>query len=148
MSNYIGITRTNYFSVIDPDRLKNIIAHTESTDDAVELWFNEDKHGHTKYAFGCTGRICGLTSSYFGIDDSNDDEDSTFNDFTDELQKIVSPNDAIIITEVGFEKMRYASAISTVITSKKIVDIDLGEEAFNRAADLIGDQDWDTQMDY
>ena len=157
MANYYGMTRSNYFRVTDPERLKKIIAATCMDEDSLELWSCESENGPL-YAFGGYGSICGLMPSFdHKAEDGPDNEKSgpeddenepDFDAFEEELRKIVAPDDAIIITEIGYEKLRYLTAYSIVITAKHSECVDLRESCIDTAQRLLGNPNWDTRMEY
>lgn len=150
MANYYGMTRSNYFRVTDPERLEKIIAATCMDEDSLELWTRESENGPL-YAFGGYGSIYGLKPSFNhetddGSEDDNNDPD--FDIFEAELQRIVAPNDAIIITEIGYEKLRYLTAYSIIITAKDSDCAELRDDSIRIAQKLLGNRDWITQMEY
>ena len=109
MATYNGFTRTNYFSVTDEDMLRDIVDRIVwDNDDG----FFEDRGG--KFAFGSYGSVCGLRNAE---SENDSDSDEAYDDDCDDeyeadavyeaLQSIVAPDDAIIITEIGYEKLRY-----------------------------------------
>lgn len=56
MANYYCCTRTNYFSVTDPEKLKEIAGRILW--DEGELSFLEEEDG--RWSFGAYGSICGM----------------------------------------------------------------------------------------
>ena len=150
MANYYGMTRTNCFKVTDPERLKKIINNVYCCEDAMELHERRDENGDTSYVFCGYGTIEGLTHDW---ETSNNEDrefidDADFDIFTDELQKIVAPNDAIIITEIGNEQLRYLTAFSTVITKEGVYYIDLGHASVEVAKKSLNNPKWKTKMEY
>lgn len=146
MATYNGFTRTNYFSVTDEDMLRDIVDRIVwDNDDG----FFEDRGG--KFAFGSYGSICGLRKAE-SENDSNSDED-----YDDEfeadavyeaLQSIMAPDDAIIITEIGYEKLRYLVGYAVVITSKAIETVELRTDAVNTARKLLNNPTFNPAMEY
>ena len=78
MSNYYGVTRTNYFKVTDEDKFKEIINRCVASGDCEGISiFERLAEDNTKfYDFGCYGDL-------EGFEDKNDDYD--FDAFTNEL---------------------------------------------------------------
>ena len=146
MATYNGFTRTNYFSVTDEDMLRDIVDRIVwDNDDG----FFEDRGG--KFAFGSYGSICGLRKAESENDsDSDEDYDDEFEaDVVYEaLQSIVAPDDAIIITEIGYEKLRYLVGYAVIITSKAIETVELRTDAVNAARRLLNDSTFDPVMEY
>lgn len=151
MANYFGFTRTNYFSVTDEDKLRDIVNRI--------IWDSEDdgffKERDGMFAFGAYGSISGLRRAESENDcDSEEDYDEDCDDeFESEavyeaLQALVSPDDAIIITEIGYENLRYLVGYAVVITSKAIETVELRTDAVNTARKLLNNPDFKPTMDY
>ena len=148
MANYCGFTRTNYFKTTDPEKLRDIVERIVWTDGDLSF-FAEEKGA---YGFGAYSSILGLRPAQ-GIDNDPDDEDLNTEDFDSEevyaaLQEILAPDDAIIITEIGYEKLRYLTAYATIITCDEIKYINLETTALDVARELTGNLEFSTQMSY
>lgn len=155
MANYYGYSRSNYFHIRagKEEQLKKLISACACDEDALELWVETDSDGKPIYGFGANDAILGLPEKWtYEYDPRNDDEvedyDYDYDLFIDELQKLIKPGDACIITEVGHEKLRYLAAYSMVITSKKISYVDLADAAKKRAKMLLHKRDWATKNEY
>lgn len=135
MSNYESCTRTNYFTVSNEEKLKDIVEHIKWENG--ELDFLNKENG--KWAFGGCGSICGLGSS---------DDEWEPNDVYEALQKIIVPGDAIIITEIGHEKLGYLNAYSVIITCDEIEVEELRTRAILKACEMLNNPKYDTQMEY
>ena len=133
MANYSATIRTNYFSVKDPTALRELIDSVEA-EDTVSLFMTKLPDGSMQYGFGCYG-------SLFGIQDSLDA-------FYEALQELVCENDAILIFEVGYEKLRYVVGCCTVITSTDMQCVDIRQQALELAAKLLNSPDYNTRLDY
>ena len=133
MANYSATIRTNYFSVKDPTALRELIDSVEA-EDTVSLFMTKLPDGSMQYGFGCYG-------SLFGIQDSLDA-------FYEALQELVCENDAILIFEVGYEKLRYVVGCCTVIASTKMQHIDIQQQALELAAKLLNRPNYNTRLDY
>ena len=57
-------------------------------------------------------------------------------------------NDAILIFEVGYEKLRYVVGCCTVITSTDMQCVDIQHQAVALAAKLLNRPNYDTRLDY
>lgn len=147
MSNYYGKVRTNYFSVTDENALRDIISRVRGSEDTVELYMEQAINGEKKFMFLCESDILGFPET-----DENgevyEDCDYSFDDFTAALQKILPENEAIIITEVGSEKMRYLLGCVTVVTRNEIKCENLRSLGINIARELLNDESWDTKNEY
>ena len=150
MATYNGFTRTNYFSVTDEDMLRDIVDRIVwDNDDG----FFEDRGG--KFAFGSYGSICGLRKAE---SENDSDSDEAYDDDCDDeceadavyeaLQSIMAPDDAIIITEIGYEKLRYLVGYAVVITSKAIETVELRTDAVNTARKLLNNPTFNPAMEY
>lgn len=147
MSNYYGKVRTNYFSVTDENALRDIISRVRGSEDTVELHMEQAINGEKKFMFLCESDILGFPET-----DENgevyEDCDYSFDDFTAALQKILPENEAIIITEVGSEKMRYLSGYVTVITRNEIRHENLRNIGIRIARRLLNNDSWETKNEY
>lgn len=143
MANYCCTVRTNYFHVKDEDKFRDLMSRAYGCEDEIQLWERKDRNGKTTFGFGVYGGIAGLRSA-----DDEDEDDNTYDEFLDGLRECVADNDAIIITEVGNEKMRYVVGAAEIITSKKCEYIEISELAAQKAAEMIGVTDWTTQLCY
>lgn len=157
MANYESCTRTNYFAVTDEEKLKNIVAHIKWG--GGELDFLDKENG--KWGFGGYGSISGLyfNDVKFNDDDDCDDgyeEEDEWEEYDEwapdavykALQEVVSPDDAIIITEIGYENLRCLNAHSIIITRDSIDIIELRTSALSKACEMLNNPEYDTQMDY
>ena len=133
MANYEATVRTNYFSAKDPIALKELIDSVDA-EDTVSLFTHELPDGSMQYGFGCYG-------SLFGIQGNIDT-------FYEALQNLVCENDAILIFEVGYEKLRYVVGCCTVITSTDMQCVDIRQQAVALAAKLLNRPNYNTRLDY
>lgn len=147
MSNYYGKVRTNYFSVTDENALRDIISRACGSEDTVHLHVEQTISGEKKFMFLCGSEILGFPET-----DENgevyEDCDYSFDDFTAALQNILPENEAIIITEVGSEKMRYLSGYVTVITQNEVAYGNLRNLGIEIARRLLNNESWDTKNEY
>jgi hypothetical protein len=135
MADYYAKTRTNYFDITDEDKFRKIIGLC-SASNTIEV----DKNVEGKFVFTCNGTINGLFNG--------EDDDFNHGDFCKALQEVLPDGEAIIITEVGSEKMRYLAAASVVITNSKIETVNIKDVALNCAKRLLGNDEYDTEMEY
>jgi len=152
MANYYGKTRTNYFSVTDKEKFRQIIALCGASDDNIKIIEKVQDDGSIKYGFYCESSIDGLPIAADADNTDKDYEDDNvdydYDAFCEALQKILPDDDAIIITEVGSEKMRYLIGICTVITNKDFKCIDINREAVKLAAAMLENPEFTTQIEY
>ena len=151
MADYYGKTRTNYFSVTDVEKFKKIIASCRAQD-TIEVFDEKQEDGSIKYGFYCDGSIHGLpdTDEPCENEDEYDDEDCDYNydAFCKALQEILPDDDAIFITEIGYEKMRYLVGECTTITQNDFKVITLKNEARDLARKMLNNPDYTTKMEY
>ena len=103
MANYNCTIRTNYFHVKDEEKFDELMNRVAAEDLKV---FHENE----MVGFGSYGSILGIAVE----EDGEEDYDA----FVDELQKLVVDDEAILIMEAGYEKLRYVTGSVLVITSK------------------------------
>ena len=145
MSEYISITRTNYFHVKDPDSFCEFMDRVYGSSDSVSLWRRSDKEGKTVFAFGTCGAISGLKNA--GIDDDDTVDESAYDEFIRGLQEHVAEDDAVILLETGHEKLSYVTSTATILTSNDYAHIDLAYMAVKKAAEMLGNPEWKTRCD-
>jgi hypothetical protein len=137
MANYCAFTRTNYFAVTDEYKFREHIRACQASDDEIQVY--EASNGSGKFAFGCYGSLSGF------LDDDCDEPD--LDTFYDALQDVLSDGDAIIITELGYENLRYLIGVCTVITKSEIRFLNLSDHAVSLARTMLNDSAFTTQMD-
>ena len=142
MANYNCVVRTNYFHVKDVEAFKRMMDQVVGSEDEVSLWEENDQEENPIFAFGCYGGIAGLPNE---SDDEIDDD--SYNRFTDELQKCVAENDAVIIMESGHEKIRYVTGSAFIITSNATKYLDVETLALEATEKMVGTE-FVTRMDY
>ena len=145
MANYYCKTRTNYFSVTDLEKFKQIIESCGATD-AIKIFDGKQEDGSIKYGFYCEGNIHGLPDR--DDDDNIEDCDYNYDVFCEALQKILPDDDVIIITETGSLKMCYLTGYCFVITRNEYKCINLTDEAVKLARTLLKNPAFTTEMDY
>lgn len=136
MANYYAYVRTNYFHVNDAEDFKKFIATVSSSEGyKVELFEEKDKSGTPIFGFGCQGQ-------------PSFPDDESYEGIIEVLAGFVSDDDAIIITEVGHEKLNYLVGEARIITSKEIRYITISDLAIKTARKLLNKPDWETKNEY
>ena len=74
-------------------------------------------------------------------------DDDCMLEFYQELQKILPDQEAMILMEVGNEKLRYVVGLATIVTNKEIRFMNMEDMALKTVKSMIG-EDFTTQMDY
>lgn len=142
MANYDSVVRTNYFHVKDEEKFKELMSQVYGDDD-IHIWTKKDNTGSTIFAFGCYGGIYGKKQGTY--DETNEGE---YEAFLADLQKCVAEDDAIILIEVGNEKLRYLNGIGSIITHKEFSCVSLEEFAVMTACEMLKNDNWHTDMTY
>lgn len=146
MSEYICTVRSNYFHVKDPASFRDFMGRVYGSEDKIFLWQEQDEEGKPVFGFGTHGTIAGLKNAEADDDDLLDE--SAYDEFIRGLQEHVSEGDAVILMEVGHEKLCYVTGAATILTSGGQEYLSLAEMASNQAAEMLGNPDWSTQCDY
>ena len=139
MANYYGLTRTNYFQVTDEEKFLEIMSRCCGFEDGIEVVSETDQNNIKRFMFYSESGIAGFC---------NDDDDYDINGFHNALQSVVAENDAIIITEVGHEKMRYLVGWVDVITRNEIKSESLEGIGKRLAREMLKNKEWDTKNSY
>lgn len=141
MANYLGMTRTNYFKIKDEARFREICNNLVAEDDIeVEVsQLNGDQYGF----IGSYSPIDYCTA--YG-DDMYEDYDMT--SFYKQIQEVISDGDAMIMTEVGHEKLRYLVGNCVIVTANDIKWFDLESTAIRTAQGMLDNMSWSTRNSY
>jgi len=140
MSMQQGRMRTNYFRVTDAEKLKEIVAKAQGYEGEKIDLFEETEEGEALYGFGCIAPLQG----YY----DEEAEEYDYDGFLDDLKTVVAPGDAIIIMEVGYEKLRYVYGSAYIITREKTESMDLTQLVLAKAAEVVGNPDFHTKIEY
>ena len=140
MANYYGKCRTNYFAVTDVEKFADIMRHLSGEG---EIAFNEHELDKGKYMFYCK---CNLTG--YIADPADDSCDETHGKMIEELQKILPDGEAIILTEVGYETIRYIVGVTTIITNSEVRYANLADIALATAREMLKNPGFTTELDY
>lgn len=133
MSDYLACSRTNYFKVTDKNKydelFKSLVSSSEIED------FSKEIDGVLHCCFGCYGWI-----------DYEDPEthDFIFDNFINELQKILPDGEIFIYMESGHEKLKYVTGVVIICTNKEVKTLSLQEWAIEQAKLLVGRDIFDT----
>lgn len=159
MANYYGMTRTNYFHVKDVDRFREIINKTATADvigEELTIWPPQKADdGTLLFSFGGYTSILGfevlpdgVTEEEYNNNPYDYDVEYDYDAFAAALQEVVVPGDAIIIQEIGNEKLRYLVGDITIITSDDIRYMNIRDLSINLARKMLGNNNWDTKLEY
>lgn len=140
MSNYNAATRTNYFRVTDEEKYKELFNHLVSEDDVYD--FSKEKDGILYHGFGSYGSI-----DYISPESDDEDPDYDFDQFLEELQKILPKDEAFIYMESGHEKLRYVNGFALICTKDEIRSVDLSVYVLREAKKMLGNE-FETQIEY
>ena len=149
MADYYAKTCTNYFSVTDENKFRKLMSVCEGNGDSIEVYECCDEPDKKMFCFCCDGSILGLPAPLEDISNDFDfmnyvscEDEHDFDIFCNELQKLLAADDAIIITEVGSEKLRYLVGVSTIITNKEIRIVNLHAKAIEVAREMLGNDNY------
>ena len=146
MANYYCTIRTNYFHVKDEEKFRELMSRAYGCEDDIELFERIDDDGNRLFGFGTYGSIAGVRNAQ--EDEDEDCDESSYDEFIDELQRCVADDDAVIIMESGNEKLRYVVGSAFVITSKDTYYMDIDSVASQKAAEMLGNPAYKTQLNY
>ena len=146
MANYCCAYRTNYFKVKDNEKFKEFMTHVYAED--LEVLHKKDENGNELYGFGGYGGISGYFNNENEYEDSDEAWDNAYDNLIDGLAKQVAENDAILLFEVGNEKLRYVVGSVAVITSKGYEYRDITNVGVEIARQMLNNPNYDTRCAY
>lgn len=143
MANYECAIRTNYFHVKDKEAFLKFTKKVVCCEDDLGVWEKTDKDGKIVFGFGCLGSIIGISEQ------SDEDKDmASYDNFIEELKKLIADDDAVIIFEIGREKLRYLNGTAEIVTSNDYTYLNLSDLAVNQARKMLSDSKWNTNYSY
>ena len=146
MSNYCCVTRSIYFRVKNDDEFIDFARHVYGVSYSVDVNTYE-KNGKTYFSFGCHSEILGYFNT-FPFEAKPEEWESAHDKFIDGLQKHVADDDAIIITEVGYEKLRSVCGHIRVITKDDCQYKNTDDVALEMARSMLNNSCFETRFDY
>ena len=146
MANYCCAYRTNYFKVKDNEKFKEFMTHVYAED--LEVFHKKDENGNELYGFGGYGGISGYFNNENEYEDSDEAWDNAYDNLIDGLAKQVAEDDAILLFEVGNEKLRYVVGSVVVITSKAYAYRDITDVGVEIAKQMLNNPNYNTQCTY
>ena len=146
MATYCCAYRTNYFKVKNNEKFKEFMTHVYAED--LEVFHKKDENGNELYGFGGYGGISGYFNNENEYEDSDEAWDNAYDNLIDGLAKQVAENDAILLFEVGNEKLRYVVGSVAVITSKGYEYRDITNVGVEIARQMLNNPNYDTRCAY
>ena len=135
MSTYHSITRTNYFKVKDRETFLEFFQKVSTESGIPHLW-SRDNNGEIEYAFGSEGEF------YYEGTPLHD------SDFATQMQKVIPENEAVVLEEIGNEKLRYLNASAIIITSNDCVRMDFLDVLIGKTKSILQDDSFACDMEY
>ena len=139
MANYEEISRTNYFRVTDEERYQELFNHLTS-EGKIYDFTRTDKDGIIWHAFG------GFYCIHYKVDENDEWEDR--DEFFSEIQEILPDDEALIFMSAGYEKLKYVTGFSVIVTNKDIQYVDIISDAIIKARVMLNNPKWNTETDY
>lgn len=147
MANYCACVRTNYFRVTDEEKYKKLYKGLSADYEIYDFTKTDPDTKEIYHGFGAYSTIdyypCGDPFS-----EDAEDEEPNLDMFLNEIQKIIHPDDAMIIIEVGNEKLRYLVGSATVVTKNGISGTDIEFEAITIAQNLLKNPEYRTSCQF
>lgn len=157
MANEITKIRTNFVEITDLDAFRSIlescvvcngesitiIENTENNVTKYGFYVEEDIDGIRERDESCNAESCAECKDAYECD-----VDCSYDAFLKELQQVIAPGDALIITAFCYEKMCYLKAFVDIVTHDSIDAVTLEKAAFNKAREMLGNENWTTQNYY
>ena len=140
MANYYGFSRTNYFRVTDEEKYKELFNLLTAEDGIEDFTFEKDKviyHGFGSYS-----------SIYTKNSDEDEYGDEPVDNFICQLQEILPNDECFIYQEIGYEKLRYLTGFALIATHDKCDSVDISSDAIAKARELLGNDKFETRLDY
>lgn len=157
MANSVYKIRTNYVNITDENEFRRIIGLcTTSNGDNIEVITKMDRDNKIHFGFYVEDDIEGylIDEDDNIVDPCSDDFDdemdyeTSFDRFIEDLQKVIAPDDALIITIIAYEKMRWLTSQFIIVTHNDVKHMDMSDLALETTRKMLGNSDWRTEMYY
>ena len=145
MSVFNCVSRTNHFHVKDVDAFCAFMKRVQGEDCTVDLFMEQDADGKPVFCFGSYGYILGVTDCG-ASPESPDFYDVAYEYMLTELQRHVADGDAIVLIEVGHEKLNFVRSAAVVITSSSVAQLDFMTAITELCRGRLGSDSWELQM--
>lgn len=122
MANYYAYTKTSKFRVTDEAKYQELYSGLCSFESELYDFSYTDESGTLIHGFGAYDCI-----DWVDPNDKSDTPEYSIDKFFDELQKILPEDEAFILQEVGYEKLRYLVGYATIVTANQTKTIDIGD---------------------
>ena len=142
MANAVYWTRTNYFRVTDEERYQYLLAGIEKACGEVEDACQE-RHGIKYHAFLVEDDL-----DYLETDSDPEPGEYNVDYLLDEFQKIIPPDEALLIKTIGHEKFCYLIGSVYIVTTQNIEYVEIGDAGKEKAREMLGNPNWDTEQNY
>lgn len=146
MANSHTKFRTNYIKFTDKNALdayKEAVENAVVNDDPLTIHTREYTD-HYEIMFGAYSGLLG-----YPVDaDNTDCDEYDYDVFIKTLQRLLPENEALIITTIGDEKLKYVYGNCDIITKNDWVIMNLCDIALDKARDMLKDPEWTTNNDY
>ena len=101
------------------------------------------------HGFGSYSSIYWSPSKADGNPDWLDEDDADgYEDFLNQLSKILPEDEAFVLIDVGHEKLRYLSGFATIVTNKDIKYVDLTNTTQTVAREMLQKPDYKLEIEY
>lgn len=155
MANSIYKTRTNYVHVSDEERFREICRLCTTSDgDRLTVITSKDDNGKPVIGFYTESDVDGYlldeknNIADVDADDFDDESDyeTSYDRFLKDIQSVLDPADALIITTIGYEKMRWLIGNTTIVTCNDIKHSNLESLSLCMAREMLNKPEWNTKM--
>jgi len=128
--------------VTDVEKLKEIVAKCQGSEGNKVYLFYKTNDGETRYGFKCYASLQGY------VVNNEKSMEYDFDSFVDDLQTVIAPGEAIIMMEIGYAELKFITGTAFIITREKTESLDLTHLALEKAAEVLGNPDYQTTMEY
>jgi len=152
MADYCGKIRTNYFSVTDVDKFHQLMEMCVSDGGPIKVFMDKSTDdGSTMFGFYCNGTILGLPEAIDNTEPNDLDYESCDDDYDLDLfymflQRLLTKDTAIIITEIGSKEFCYFIGECTIITKTEMRVLEVQTTAIIEAREMLGNDDYMTRV--
>lgn len=144
MSTTVTKTRTNYFDVKDKKAFEELVNNMVTNDGKAFMF--ENSRGEV--GFAADGEIFGMNPKDMENPGLNPEPDELETEMIHQIQALIKPGQACIITSISYENLKYITGSAYVITKYHSAVLDLNNAALEMARTMLNDDTYSPDMAY
>lgn len=149
MAELVGKTRTNYFKVKDRDAFARLVQNLIA-DNGENVFLITNKN--EEVGFCADGIVYGVKQPNDGSNPDYDGDDIDYDamqyDMVKQIQELLAPGHACIISNISYDNLRSINGTALVITEDGMTTISMQKQALIIARSMLCNSEYNPDMTY